>query len=259
MNIRSNIDLPKYGIDNIYRKDNFMLWIKINNKKYSFVDFDDSGKLPKAIVKCDFCNESWGAILNNLFRGTGCSYCAGLSVGKINNLKYLFPYLSEEWDYELNEKSPEQYVPGSNVKVSWRCNLCDHRWMASIKDRSYGRGCPRCSSSKMEKYIKNFAIKNNILFETQKRFDDCRDNKPLPFDFYFPEYNALCEANGKQHYEQIEYWGGKERFEYRQMHDQIKRKYCENKAIKLIEISYLDQKNIESILIQELNLKGGTY
>ena len=37
--------------------------------------------------------------------------------------------------------------------------------------------------------------------------------------------------------------------------DNVKTKYCKDKKIKLIRIPYWDFKNIEDILIKELNLK----
>lgn len=45
-------------------------------------------------------------------------------------------------------------------------------------------------------------IKDNILFETQKSFENCRfeNNYLAKFDFYLPEYNILIEYDGKQHF-----------------------------------------------------------
>lgn len=38
--------------------------------------------------------------------------------------------------------------------------------------------------SKGERQIKEFLLNNSINFIQEKRFEDCRDKNPLPFDFY---------------------------------------------------------------------------
>ena len=62
------------------------------------------------------------------------------------------------------------------------------------RDHLSGCGCSLCCSSKGEIAIQNWLIKNKIEFEEQKRFNDCRNIKPLPFDFYLPKYNLYIET-----------------------------------------------------------------
>ena len=54
--------------------------------------------------------------------------------------------------------------------------------------------------SKSEKYIANYLSFQNILFEQEYIFPDCRDINPLPFDFYLPDYNTCIEYDGQQHF-----------------------------------------------------------
>lgn len=84
---------------------------------------------------------------------------------------------------------------------------------------------------------------------------DCRFKKPLPFDFFLPEYNQCIEYNGQQHYEPYPRFGGQEAFEKTKIRDNIKRNFCSNSNIGLIEISYLDFDNIEALLSNILSLK----
>ena len=72
----------------------------------------------------------------------------------------------------------------------------------------------------------------------KKKFYDCRDTRQLPFDFYLPDFNAVIEYNGKQHYEPIEYFGGENSFKIQQLHDEIKKDYCENNNIRFLSIPY---------------------
>ena len=60
----------------------------------------------------------------------------------------------------------------------------------------------------------------------------------LRFDFYLPKFNVLIEYQGEQHYKSIEKWGGEEAFKDRVKKDNMKRSYCNEKHIKLIEIPY---------------------
>jgi hypothetical protein len=67
-----------------------------------------------------------------------------------------------------------------------------------------------------------------------------------------PELNICIEYQGIQHYEEVEFFNKVRSFESQKNYDQIKRNYCRNNNIKLIEISYLDYKNIENILEMEI-------
>lgn len=97
-----------------------------------------------------------------------------------------------------------------------------------------GCGCPHCNESKGEKRILSHLKNNNILFIRQKKFENCKDKKLLPFDFYLPTYNICIEFDGKHHFYTYDYWGGKDKLEYTQKHDQIKNIYCMENNIKLI-------------------------
>ncbi len=75
---------------------------------------------------------------------------AKLIIGE-NDLKTLFPDLSEEWDYDKNTGlSPESFRPGSNVRVWWRCKTCRRSWRAVISNRTRGTACPFCSKTRLK-------------------------------------------------------------------------------------------------------------
>lgn len=100
-----------------------------------------------------------------------------------------------------------------------------------------GNGCPKCRRSKGEIRIATFLENNNIKFEEQKRFKDCKIKKPLAFDFYLTEHNICIEFNGLQHYKPHKFFGGDKMFEYQKIRDKTKRIYCKEKGIHLINIS----------------------
>ena len=71
------------------------------------------------------------------------------------------------------------------------------------------------------------------------------------FDFYLPDYNLAIEYQGEQHYRDNGFF--KDKLEVIQRRDEIKRKYCQENNIKLLEISYKDFKNINQIITSRLN------
>ena len=126
-------------------------------------------------------------------------------------------------------------------------------FLQSLKTHFEGNGCPMCQNSKGEMKIKKYLMDNNIKYEPQKRFKDCRDKKPLPFDFYLPDYNMCIEFDGEQHFKPVRFYNmswehAEKAFQRTVNHDNIKNEYCKNNNIKLIRISYINIKNVDIIL-----------
>lgn len=78
-------------------------------------------------------------------RNSGCPYCSGrLAIPGENDLKTLYPDLAKEWDYDKNVGLlPENILPGSGLKIWWRCKD-GHSWQAAPYYRVKGIGCPVC-------------------------------------------------------------------------------------------------------------------
>lgn len=113
-----------------------------------------------------------------------------------------------------------------------------------------------CIKSQGERKIKNILSQNNIIYESQKTFEDCRfpdTNIPARFDFYLPEYNILIEYDGQQHYEYTNSgWNTKEDFLKRKRRDEYKNNWCKEKNIKLIRIPYTDFDILDFNYIKEI-------
>ena len=92
----------------------------------------------------------WGATIGSRISGSGCPYCAGQKVSAGNNLSVLYPDLAKEWHPTKNGKlTPKDFTPGSGKKVWWQCpNADDHEYLAIIRYRTGGSGCPYCSGKK---------------------------------------------------------------------------------------------------------------
>ena len=119
-------------------------------------------------------------------------------------------------------------------------------------------GCYKCKSSKGEELIRRYLTEQSIQFEEQKIFSDCVNKRCLPFDFHIKDINVLIEYQGRQHFEPVKWsknWNDQEAYNNLievQQNDKIKKEWCKNNNIKLLEISYLEKKDIDEILKNHL-------
>ena len=250
----------KFNVSNIYSLYNIENFLKINNKTFVLLPnqiYLGSHKLLK--FKCKNCNEDeipFESNMPSILRGRGCSICSNNKRGKYNNLEYLYPDISKEWDYDKNYPIiPKDIAPYSRKKYYWICPEGHSYYMSvRVKTEKNKCKCNICDLSKGEVAIKRFLNNNSINYKHEFRFNDCKYKNPLPFDFYLFDYNYCIEMQGIQHFEPIDYFGGVKNFKSQIIKDKIKNDYCLRNNIKLIEISYLDYDKIESILTRELNL-----
>jgi hypothetical protein len=195
---------------------------------------------------------------NNHLFGQRCVKCMGDKVREsrkfsiedwINKFKKIH---GDKYDYSLVKK-----FNGSGM-LNKVIIVCSKHGEFLMRPQLHARGvnCPQCNISKGEDEIEKYLIKNNIKYINQYTFINCinpKTSKKLPFDFYLPKYNILIEYNGEQHYKKSGYFekraGGFEGLQYR---DNIKKEYCQNNNIKLIEISYKDFNNIIKILKEKI-------
>lgn len=101
-------------------------------------------------------------------------------------------------------------------------------------------GCKKIMSKGEEK-IKQILDTNNISYEQQKVFKDCKDKTPLRFDFFVDD-NYIIEYDGEQHYFPVAFSGNlseaQNQYEQNIKRDEIKNKWCENNNIPIIRIPY---------------------
>lgn len=77
-----------------------------------------------------------------------------------------------------------------------------------------------------------------------------RDKKPLPFDFYLPDFNMCIEFDGEQHYRNRGNFSNP--LEYTKYNNKIKTEYCITNKIYLLKIPYWQYKNLNNILNKEI-------
>jgi hypothetical protein len=120
-----------------------------------------------------------------------------------------------------------------------------------------GTRCPICNESRGERKIRNWLDENEVDYTTQDRFDDCKKERPLPFDFKVldvsGELYGLVEFDGIQHFESRSAYGGEGGFKETQLRDQIKNDYCIKNKIPLLRIKYSAIDMVDEILEKFLN------
>lgn len=121
----------------------------------------------------------------------------------------------------------------------YRCS-CGNEFLSKINNVRWNKQikCSVCNSriSSLELKTKKLLEDSNIFFETQYQFDGCKNKRVLSFDFYIKNLNICIEVQGEQHYSEIKLYS--KDFNNMQKRDNIKRKYCKENNIKLIEVPW---------------------
>lgn len=188
------------------------------------------------ICKCQLCGEIKSVRSTHLRSGKSTS--CGCSMNKISKGQ-TFGYLEA---ISINE---ERSGKGKGNFWNCYCHNCGNYNVVNasnlILNRALSCGCIKMSKGEYE--IEEYLKQNNIKYKKQYSFPDLKgeNNYPLKFDFLvYLNVPILIEFQGKQHYEAIDFYGGKEGLKKQQKRDNLKREYCKNKNILLYEISYKD-------------------
>ena len=146
------------------------------------------------------CGHEFMAYPKNVIRDweLKCPVCSGKIVAKgINDFNTIHPELSK-YLYDINDGY--NYTAQSNHVVKWRCPYCGYQWSQTFnKVVSKLNKCRNCGDNRSysERIMSCVLDELLVLYETEVQFD-WSDNKR--YDFYLPEYNAIIEMHGKQHY-----------------------------------------------------------
>lgn len=70
------------------------------------------------------------------------------------------------------------------------------------------QGCPKCKSSHLHKSVERMLEENHIIYEHEFGFDWLKSNKHMKLDIFIPNMNIAIECHGRQHFEEIDFFGG---------------------------------------------------
>lgn len=199
---------------------------------------------------CTECGNQFKSTPDSLINSDiGCPICAEQSRRKNRT------HTTEQFIKDSREIHGSTYDYSKTVYLGRHKNLiitCPKHgdFIIEAGDHLQGYGCPKCSQTKGERLVQTYLDKYKLDYQIQVTLkDSIFHQKCIRVDFYLKSLNTIIEYNGKQHYEPIEYFGGKEKFEKQVERDNDLRHYCKYNNIKLIEISYQQSKDeIENII-----------
>lgn len=221
----------------------------IKSQEHTLLSTEYKNNKQELLIQCDRCGKIFSMRYDS-FKNQG-HRCECYSKPKILTYEYVKEYIENE-GYTLLSK---EYINNATKILVW-CRNQEHKPFG-VKFNNFkdcNSRCPHCNISKLEKKTEEILKNNNILFNKQYSFDDCRTKRTLPFDFYLPQWNIAIECDGKQHYLYGCFGGDLLNLMNIKYRDTIKTNYCQQNNIKLIRIPYWEINNIENILSKEFNL-----
>ena len=183
---------------------------------------------------------------HNHLNGQGCPKCKGENVSK--RCKWTTERFIEEakkihgnkYDYS------KAIYTKSREKIEIICKK-HGSFFQIAHDHINGCGCPFCRESKLENEIENLLMANGIIFEREKTFSWLKNKSNLKVDFFLPEYNAVIECQGIQHFEPVDFSNNKNKnandsFMDICLRDRLKKDYCEKNGIKIYYYTNIHKK-----------------
>ena len=151
------------------------------------------------------------------------------------------------------------FISKDGDKRFWHCkcdcgNECDVNARYLMNGHCKSCGCLKTSYG--EYIIAKLLQENNIYFEKEKMFDDCKfldTNYYARFDFYV-DNKYIIEFDGPQHYDENYFLNSS--LEKIQEHDTIKNNWCFKHNIPIIRIPYYISNKIK---INDLKLETSKY
>ena len=205
---------------------------KVHGDKYDYSKVEYKNAHTKVCIICPIHGEFW-QIPNDHLNGSGCQKCKInkiISIKKMDGKKFIEKARKvhgDKYDY-----SKVEYI-NSKTKVCIICPEHGEFWQKPNYHINNKSGCPSCSQSHLENDTYSFLKNKEIIFEQQKKFNWLG---LMRLDFYLPEYNIAIECQGMQHYQPIEFFGGKKAYNDLIRRDKLKKQLCEEHNIKMIYV-----------------------
>lgn len=186
------------------------------------------------------CGHVFDMVAKAFLLGQRCPKC------RLKKMSQRFRKTTEQFKKEVYEKVGDEYIvlsdyKGKDVNVKMLHRKCGNTFEVTPNHflSSMNSRCPHCKTSKGEEVIRKFLLENGYTFKSQYRIKECRNIRPLPFDFAIFNGNTLVcliEFDGEQHFHPK---FGRKEFERTIANDKIKNEFCAKNNIPLIRIPYI--------------------
>lgn len=178
--------------------------LTVTNRYTTEYKYNKNNKQYTTLVKhynyiCNVCGYDKGDVyegnLNN--KHSKCPCCSGKIVVKgVNDILTIRPDLAK---YFVDINDALTHTIGSSKKVKCKCPICNSTKYIIIYNLSkHGFVCNKCSDgiSYPEKFIMSILSQLDVEYITQYSIDGYK----YKYDFYLPDFNAIIETHGEQHY-----------------------------------------------------------
>lgn len=229
-------------------------WVKTNTSAPYRYESGFKNMTTKCIFYCSQCESYFkqtpSRLINQKIYGCNCSR---------TKKKTHEDFLSELGEQCLKEYEILENYINIDTKIQFKHKKCNTTFKMTpwnFIHKHNKKYCPICyyKKSKGEVIINIFLEENNIDYQKEFIFPNfCKR-----FDFYLPELNICIEYDGQQHFEEIDFFGGKQGLLKTQKSDKEKNAYCLKNGIQLFRIPYTEISNINQILSEILKEKSST-
>lgn len=240
-----NYNIVRYNTETVKNMIN-----KLTNGEYELIG--ECNKFDSQItVLHKKCNRTYNYRASHFINDNNrCQHCVHDSLRKTN----------EEFDKELMAKSSKIIRKGEykgyHSEIVLHCTICNKDFITKPVDidkqfKTFEElHCPNCNEKYYgELYINEILKDMNLIFRRQYSNKECKDKRPLRFDFaIFDEsanLKALIEYDGSQHRDPNSKYA-KGRFDEIVYHDKLKDDFCSKNNIPLLRTSSTTKKKLKN-------------
>ena len=147
-----------------------------------------------------------------------------------NHLKYTF--------YEKKFKEPSKIwrYTESEVDAARNGKFDNYEWYSFMNPDNRW-----VSELLVYNIVRKIYKDNKVIYQHRPYFLRSPKGGQMSYDVFICGLNVAIEYQGKQHYEPIDYFGGKGAFEELKVRDRVKKELSDKNGIKLVYISYQEE------------------
>lgn len=147
-------------------------------------------------------------------------------------------------------------IKQANGHWHWQC-LCGCGRYRNVKTGYLSSGsvwnCGHCVTHQTKSFgewkVAQFFESAGLAYKRQHRlFAFAESGHPCRVDFFVPDWGAVVEYDGKQHFQPVKFFGGDEGYRENRHRDKEKDQWCEKNDLKMIRIGYWERSQINWIL-----------
>jgi len=183
-------------------------------------------------VRFNRCGHFVWRTWNEIQRGVGCPKCAS----NARPTRRDYRVLAAKFGGQVLE-----IAQTSNHPSEWRCSHGHSFRRPLVSIKGLGTFCTVCSGSHAEMLCRAAVEKlfGKPFQSRRMRGMPSPSGHPLQLDIYNEDLRIAVEHHGAQHYRSLPHWHGSEGLKRQRRHDLLRRKFCKEKGILLVEIREL--------------------